>query len=287
MMRFKDIVENIKVYWSKRSSTSRIGLVLFFVVYLIIPQPFIIVAGGMVLFASFQVVKKVSHWFYIAIPAIMIIYALGLSLFILMLFLTTDSVTEDEYVITEDPLTTREEFFYKEMIYELDFYQVDPINTDHILNFEMLSLVGYRRGYWFNRAPKDHAQLLMTPHSNLPDVELEIYLYNQSGAELAYYSFMDNIHEVIRYEVPEDIISIIIQIENIQGDILYDSGEIAIYHDIDYNPNQIAKGGQYDPNPVATYVLNAFAAHLGALFIITMLVSVNNTYQKWIKKVTK
>jgi energy-coupling factor transporter transmembrane protein EcfT len=284
-MNYKDVIQYLKNAWSKRSSFGRFGLVFFAVIYLVIPQPFIIGACIVFFFYSFNIAKTFKHWLIIFIPFQLITYALGLTFFIFFLFITTDSVTESEYIMTETPLTTAEVNAYKDMIFELDFYEVDPINTDSNLPFEMLSLVGYKRGYWFNREAIDSPQLLITPFSNQTGDELEIYIYNQFGTELRYYSFMRELDSIITFEVPEDVISLIVQVENVAGDILYDSGEIEIYHDIDFNPNLIAKGGQYDANPLATYVLNALAAHLGALLMITMIISGYNTYHKFTKKV--
>ncbi|MDX9692369.1 MAG: hypothetical protein RBT45_07920 [Acholeplasmataceae bacterium] len=284
-MNYKDVILYLKNQWSKRSSFGRFGFVFFAVIYLVIPQPFIIGACLVFFFYSFNLAKTFKHWLFIFIPAQLIIFAFGLTLFIFFLFITTDSVTESEYIMTENALTTTEVNVYKDMIYELDFYEVDPINTDNSLPFEMLSLVGYKRGYWFNRDAMDSPQLLITPFGNDTGDELEIYIYNQFGTELRYYSFMNNFNDIITFEVPEDVISLIVQVENIAGDILYDSGEIEIYHDIDFNPNLISKGGQYDANPLGTYVLNAIAAHLGALLMITMMISAYNTYNKFTKKV--
>lgn len=287
-MTFKDIIVKITEYWSKRSSMGRFGLALFAMIYLVAPQPIIIAAGLILIFSSLQVVKSFTHWFLIAIPSIIVTYALGLSLFILFLFLTTDQVTADEYVMTEMALTTQEKNAYISLIDEVDYYQVDPIMTTGDLGFDLMTLVSYKTGYWFNRNPIESPIIMLSPYQYDADhLDFEIYIYNQFGHELKYYNLLDHIYDVIRFDVPEDTLSIIIQVENVQGEILYDSGEIDIYHDMDYNPNLLAKGGQYDANPLKTFVLNAVGAHLAAILIATLLVSIYNTYQKRTKKVTE
>lgn len=277
----KTLLLTIKNHFMRLSHFQKIGFIILLLLYLVFPQMVLLPLSVLFIFIMLYKVPGVKKK-AISLSVMLTIYAIAIALFLGFLLLTGADSINDEYVMTDLPLSNQAEKMYMNMIEDLSFYEVDPLYVGSQETFEMMVVMGYTRGYWFNREPIDYPRVLITPFSLSSTYnDLDIYIYNQFGSEIEYYSFKSSFASIQTKELNDDITSIIIQVKDSNRNVLYDSGEIDIYHERTENPNELSFGGQYDPTPTRNWILNAIAAHIAGLFIYVSL------YYLWNKFILK
>jgi len=283
-MEKQNFVSLIKTYWSRITVLKRILWIIFLLIYLVFPQ-FLVIPLAIYLF--YIVSAKMPRWLHVlsSLTIFIFIYAIAVLIFVGFLWVTTDVDEEDEYTYTALELSETEEKYYKKMIGELDFYQIDPLLTDDDHIFKLIGLMGYRRGYWFNRAPLDSPTILLIPYElNQGEEDLFIEINYETDIKSFSYSFKDKFKNIITLSPEEDVISVNIVIRNFADEVIYTFDSILIYQDRLENPYPMDYGGQYDPHPIKTIILNNIGIHIATIFMIFSTYLFDRKYQKFLNK---
>jgi hypothetical protein len=281
-MKHRMIIRDFKGYWANQNGLNKALLITLSILYLFIPQ-FLIIPFALYLF--YEVEKRMKKWkhYFITLGVFILIYAIAIALFVSFLLLTTETLEDKTFTYTDIELTAKETKLYQKMINEVDFYVIDPLMTEDGQPFKLIGLIGYNTGYWFNRSAIDYPEILLIPYyldQGVNDLFISI-TYHEDIDEL-FYSVKHQMNKIISLNPNQNVTSIQINVENGLNQVIYSFDEITIYHNRLEHPLVMDFGGQYDPTPLKTYLLNIIASYIATVFMVSAAYIYHLKYKRFI-----